>query len=503
MAGVAVAALLLVASAAPRATAQVPELGSHSDQDLHQRAQRAMQRMTDIVGLGDQRSILHETAALLRNLDQAAPCSEEGARYKAAAMAFVENQAAAAACRAIVEANPTLAGVNAMLTCLAPVNSMLVTSQRAMAELGFTVLTSECTLTASGPVVLDIHRMPLLQYALTIQLASGLARPIADLRKFGSMGRQVYRVGPEGWLELDSTARFVYHNPADERALFKVLARDGSLLPSVVNLSPLFDKARTEAINVVEQKLSLPSQTSNLVGWYGKAMEHFVFGKGAVVTRTGPLRDDAVIPAALETSEGPVAGQAVVLPPGGTLLAVADPAAVVGAGYVPSWVEQFAGAYERVRLAQAQALRGLVGLTPDFGPDPPADVPPGVRLVPEPGSLGEDLAGALNAVLAHHELIAERLETLRRLLVAGGAPEADDIAKEVSRLLKREPKLRRKAVALLTPRRGDPIQAIILAPYYLDVDLKSVLVEPELDEAQKEAGKLFAQIARALKAAVP
>lgn len=72
------------------------------------------------------------------------PCSPAGLALQQDKIAFLGYQLAAAVCRKIVESNPSIGGVVAMLTCLAPVNAALVRLEHEMAQLGAKMFKINC-----------------------------------------------------------------------------------------------------------------------------------------------------------------------------------------------------------------------------------------------------------------------------------------------------------------------------------------------------------------------
>jgi hypothetical protein len=90
----------------------------------------------------------------------------------------------------------------------------------------------------------------------------------------------------------------------------------------------------------------------------------------------------------------------------------------------------------------------------------------------------------------------------RTLLTMGtGSPSERQslgaLAATISRLAGDEPRLRARAVELLTPNPGAAVNAVLISPWYLDLNLADILADPKLDEANRAGSLVFAAMARA------
>jgi hypothetical protein len=475
--------VMLVLSINSQVLAIPPGQGALGNKDLFQRVQQAKSNVSVLEG--DPEAVL----SAQRLIAEAVPCTPEGEQYQQLQLEFLDALAAANACREIVESDPTIGGVNKFLACITPVNAAIVTLAKLIGDIEFAVLTSTCTVSGNTPPVVAPHFNGLLLWAQGV----GIVKSIGSLKKLLSLARDIPEIaaGVKAW-PLAEGARFHLPNPSFEDALVLTKNAEVSL---VLKLAQLPTAAQGTINNIIQGGgtllQGLDSSISPLYG--GPVLPPFSL----------PVSDPSSSSLTFQGMSATLTESSVVQATSPVFLAVAQPNAGVSLGFLPDWTTPFLQAFERARLTEAQSLRQLLGLPTPAANAPAPGVPPGIRLTPQAGILSPELAAALNTVLEQHDALAERLEQFRVLLTTTtGSPSERQalgtLAATIALLAGDEPRLRAQAVELLTPIPGDVVNAVLVAPWYLGLNVVDILDDPTLDEANQAGSEAFAAIASEL-----
>jgi hypothetical protein len=376
--------------------------------------------------------------------------------------------------------------VNEFLACITPVNAALLTANQTIGRLGPLVAVSQCTVGTRNPLLASYFNA-LQAYAATVIGVSEIASTLKDLKGFTTLVRDITQIGPRGVVELDLRAGILYSTSDRTRVIEVTGSPDIGWISMIGDIKSLANDIQAAIAKPQPALLGSPGER-----WRGGALIPQFPLLGGTVGASPRL------PSATATSQSGTPA----------LLAVADPEALIIGAFIPRWTMRFLAAYQRARLAQSQALRTLLGLPARPQDVPSAGVPAGLRLSPEPDVLEVKLAVALNDLLALHDTLADRMESLSEFISLGAplglpAQTAARVARDVAELIDLEQVLRARAGELLTPRAGDFVQAVIVARRLLTVDVARILFSPATDAASQAASSAFTGLARQLDQNTP